>query len=139
VRNDNGERADVGETLIEILLTVVIVGLTFTALFSSLSGAGAAGNAQRNSVQADIVMRNYAEATKAAVESCVLGGTYTVAPPLPLPPRFTASTTVVGVVGASGVVAVGTCPPVATPQLLLLTVTTPLGSPLTMQIRVSTP
>lgn len=134
-----GERADVGETLIEVLLTVVIVGLTFTALFTSLASAGNAGNTQRNSVQADVVMRNYAEATKAAAQLCVAGGTYAVVYPPPLPAGFTVSVAVVGTVGVAGVVAPGTCPPVAVPQVLTLQVGRPLGSPMTMDIRVITP
>ncbi len=131
-------RQDVGETLIEILLTVVLVGMTFTALFSSLAMAGNAGNAQRNSVQADVVMRNFAEATKAAAQACVIGGTYTVVYPVPLPAGFAVSVTGTGAGTGAGVAS--TCPPVATPQLLTLKVTTPVaGLAPTMQIKVITP
>jgi type II secretory pathway pseudopilin PulG len=66
---------DVGDTLIEILLTIVIISLTVTALVSSLATTANAGTAQRNSVQADIALRNYAEAAKVAVQSCVVGAT----------------------------------------------------------------
>jgi hypothetical protein len=120
-------RRDIGETLIEILLTMVIIGLTVTALLASLTTAGNAGIAQRNSVKADVVMRNYAEATKAAVQGCVVGGTYTVVYPVPLPAGFA--------VGGAGTV----CPSVAAPQLLTLTVTGPSGLHATMQIKVATP
>src|SRR5215207_579605 len=99
-------RTDAGETLVEVLLTLVIVGLTFTALISSLAMAGNAGNSQRQSVQADVVMRNYAEATKAAVRTCVIGGTYTVTYPPPLPTGFSVTMVVVGTPGVNGVVAV---------------------------------
>lgn len=129
---------DSGETLIEIVMTVVIVGLTFTALFASLATAGTAANAQRNSVQADIIMRNYAEATKLAAQECIAGGIYTV-PSTPLPVGFSQSVAVVGVPGVAGVVAAGTCPPPSTPQLLTLKVTGPLGLQSTMQIKVGTP
>jgi type II secretory pathway pseudopilin PulG len=119
---------DAGETLIEIVVTIVIVGLTITALLSSLATVGNAGNAQRRSVQTDVVMRNYAEATKAATQTCVVGGTYTVVYPAPLPTGFTIS-------GAGT-----TCPTqVTVPQLLTLTVTGPFGPPTTMQIKVNTP
>ena len=119
---------DVGETLIEIVLTIVIVGLTISALLSSLATVGNASNAQRRSVQTDVVMRNYAEATKAATQTCVVGGTYTVVYPAPLPAGFTIS-------GAGSV-----CPmQVTVPQLLTLTVTGPFGPPTTMQIKVNTP
>lgn len=118
---------DVGETLTEILLTVVIIGLTVTALISSLATAGNAGNAQRSSVSADVVMRNYAEATKAAAKLCVDGATYTVA--YTPPPGFTVAATPIGAV----------CPSIQTTQLLQLTVTGPLGSREAMQIKVRTP
>gem|GEM_PF-3278170 len=119
---------DVGETLIEVVLTIVIVGLTIGALLSSLATVGNASNAQRRSVQTDVVMRNYAEATKAATQTCVVGGTYTVVYPAPLPTGFTVS-------GAGSA-----CPTqVTVSQLLTLTVTAPSGPPTTMQIKVNTP
>ena len=118
---------DVGETLIEILFTIVIIGLTFTSLFTSLATTGTAGNAQRISVQADIVMRNYAEAIKSATQTCVAGVPYTVSYPAP-PTGFSPSGT-----GS-------TCPsPAGATQLLTLTVAVPSGPPVTMQITVTTP
>lgn len=71
-------RGDRGETLVEILLTVIIVGLTVTALVSSLATVSNAGNSQRNSVRADVELRNYAEKTKLATQNCVAGAPYTV-------------------------------------------------------------
>jgi Tfp pilus assembly protein PilV len=121
------ERRDAGETLIEILFTVVITGLTITALIASLATAGNAGNVQRNSLRGDIVMRNYAEATKAAAQTCVAGATYTVV--YTPPTGFTSTTVPTGTV----------CPAVATPRLLQLVVTGPLGLRETMQVKVSTP
>jgi Tfp pilus assembly protein PilV len=121
-------RNDIGETLIEVVLTIVIIGLTVTALLASLATVGNASNAQRRSVQTDVVMRNYAEATKAATQGCVVGGTYTVVYPVPLPVGFTIS-------GAGSA-----CPAAVTSaQLLTLKVTGPTGPPTTMQIKVNTP
>ena len=119
-----GRRRDSGETLIEVLLTVVITGLTFTALIASLATAG---NAQRASVGSDVVIRNYAEATKAATQQCVAGAPYTVAfvPPTGFTVAAQPSTTV--------------CPPVSATQVLQLTVTGPQGFHETMQIKVRTP
>ncbi len=119
-------KGDIGETLVEILLTVVIIGLTITALISSLATVSNAGNAQRNSVQADVVMRNYAEATKAAVQGCVVGGTYTATYSAP---GFVLSVDPPG----------NTCPSSTTPKLLKLIVVGPTGLRQTMQIKVSTP
>ncbi len=120
-------RGDGGETLIEILLTIVIVGLTITALISSLATAGNAGNVQRISVQADVVMRNYAEATKAAAQKDCVVETDTYSVVYVAPPDFSAT-------GAGN-----DCPSALTPRLLTLTVTGPLGLEETMEVRVRTP
>ena len=122
-----GAKADIGETLIEIVVTIVIIGLTITALLSSLATVGNASNAQRKSIQTDLVMRNYAEATKLATQTCVVGGSYTVLYPT-LPTGFSVS-------GAGSA-----CPAqVTTPLLLTLSVQGPSGPPTTMQIKVNTP
>lgn len=118
---------DVGDTLLEILFAVVIIGLTVAALMSSLANAGNAANVQRNSVQVDLVMRNFAEATKSAVQNCVAGGTYTVT--YTPPAGFAASATPAG----------NQCPTVSTPVVLQLNVTAPLGLRQAMQIRIRTP
>ncbi|HEY4331209.1 MAG TPA: hypothetical protein VGM78_01515 [Ilumatobacteraceae bacterium] len=120
-------RRDVGETLIEIVLTVVIIGISITALISALATAGSAGTTQRISVESDTVMRNYAEATKAAARTCVVGGTYSV--------DFSAPT---GYVVGGGPVA-ATCPDVTSTQLLSLSVTGPTGVTAHMDMRVRSP
>jgi type II secretory pathway pseudopilin PulG len=133
-------RRDGGETLIEVLFTIVIVSITFSALFTGLATAGNASNLQRVSVQADTVMRNFAEATKSAAQSCVFPGTYTVVYPLPtqsLPAGFIA--TVSGTGAGTGVGVGSTCPSVTAPQLLTLSVKVPSGQTVTMQLKVSTP
>ncbi len=121
-------RRDSGETLVEILFTIVIMGLTVTALVSSLATTGNAGNAHRVSVQADVVLRNYAEAAKAAATQCASGQSLTVVYPTSLPSGFNAPT------GASGA-----CPPVGTTKTLTLTVIPPLGPVQTMDIEVRSP
>ena len=129
-------RGDGGETLVEVLFTIVIVSLTFTGLFASLATAGTAGNVQRTSVQADVVLRNYAEFTKAAAKDCVYPGTYTVTYPATLPTGFAISVTGTG----SGAVGLpSTCPAVTTPQKLTLKVTGPLSFEATMDVQVRTP
>ncbi|MBK5331808.1 MAG: hypothetical protein JJD93_07550 [Ilumatobacteraceae bacterium] len=121
-------RRDVGETLMEIVFTITIIGLTVTALLSGLATAGNAGNSQRIAVQADVYLRNYAEATKAAVQKCVDGvTTYSVTYQPPSGSGFAAS-------GAGSA-----CPVVTTTQLLTLTVTGPRGFHDDLGIRVRTP
>jgi hypothetical protein len=109
------------------MLTVMIIGVTVTALMSSLGNAGNAGNIQRNSVQTDVVMRNYAEATKFAAQACVPGGSYTVT--YTPPAGFTVATSP----------ATTSCPAVASTAVLTLNVSAPLGAHQTMQIRIRTP
>ena len=118
-------RTDIGETLIEIVFTIVIIGLTVTALLSSLATAGNAGNAQRTSVQADYVLRNYAAATKAATLSCIAGAGYSLS--------YTANA-LYPVSGAGTV-----CPPASAPQSLTLTVTGPRGYSDSVVVMVRTP
>lgn len=121
-------RKDVGETLMEIVLTITIIGLTVTALLAGLATAGNAGNAQRISVKADVYLRNYAEYTKAAVQQCLgAATTYTVTYQPPVGSGFALS-------GAGS-----TCPIAATTQLLTLTVTGPLGFHDDLAIKVRTP
>src|ERR1043165_7327663 len=119
-------RGDRGETLVEILFTVIIVGLTVTALVSSLATLSNAGNSQRNSVRADVVLRNYAEATKLATQNCVAGAAYTIT--YAAPTGYAVSNT-----GS------GTCPPAAAASVMTLTVDGPSGLHDTMDIRVRTP
>ena len=120
-------RGDIGETLVEILLTTVIIGLTVTALVSSLATVGNAGTAQRLSVRADVVMRDYAEATKEGVRDCQVGAAYAV--DYAAPADFDVAT----------VPGDNICPDVSTPEVLRLTVTGPGGVQKTMEIRVGTP
>jgi type II secretory pathway pseudopilin PulG len=118
---------DVGDTLVEILLTIVITGLTMTALLSSLANAGNAGNVQRTSVQADVVMRNYAEATKLAALSCTAGAAFVVA--YTPPPGYAVTATPAG----------SSCPDTVAGTVLRLAVVGPLGVRESMQIEVRTP
>jgi type II secretory pathway pseudopilin PulG len=120
-------RRDLGETLIEVVLTIIIISLTIVALISSLATVSNAGTAQRNGVQIDLTMRNYAEATKAAVQGCVEGSTYTVT--YLAPTGFTPTVLPTGNI----------CPLVSSPTLLQLTVIGPSGSHATMKLKVRTP
>ena len=121
------ERRDRGETLIEIVITVVITSITITALVSSLATTGAAGVAQRNRADADTVMRNYAEATKQGARSCVVGDTYLV--DYTVPAGYTAVAEPAGDV----------CPDASSVKRITLTVTDPTGVTDSMQIAIRTP
>lgn len=57
----------------EIVLTVMIIGITITALVSGLASVAGAGNAHRVGVESDTVLRNAAEALKSAARECTAG------------------------------------------------------------------
>ncbi len=118
---------DQGETLVETILTVVIIGVAVTALVAALATTASAGAAHRNNVVADTVMRNYAEATKAAARTCVTGQTYAVV--FQPPTGYTVSVAPTGTA----------CPTVLTTRLLTLSVTGPTKVAQTMAIRIRTP
>ena len=117
---------DRGDTLLEFVLTVVITAITVTALVSALATAGTAGQAQRNSVSTDTVMRNYAEASKAVARGCTAGAPFVV--PFDAP-GFKVATTPSPVL----------CPAPTTTQQLELSVTGPTGVKQVMSIKIRTP
>lgn len=118
---------DAGESLIEIVLTVVIIGVAITALVSGLATSASAGTTTRATVGADAVMRNFAESVKLAAASCTEGApiSVTFAPPS----GYTTTSTP----------AVPLCPPVTSTGRVTLDVTGPNGVVQTMQIVVRTP
>jgi len=62
-----------GESLVEILIAMVIIGLVVSAYFASYATASISSKAQRDLVTADAVLRNYAEAVKSAVRDPING------------------------------------------------------------------
>ena len=97
-----------GDTLLEIVIAIVLIGLVVGAYFATYSTQGSGSTAHRVLGTADGVLRSYAEATKSAVRAqCASSGpsTYTVSytPPTgytvnalngqPCPPRSTPATT----------------------------------------------
>jgi type II secretory pathway pseudopilin PulG len=69
-------------TMIEILIAIVLIGLTMGVLFASITMSSTGSNNQKNLAIADGLLRNYAEAAKTAVRtSCTVPGTFTVTAP----------------------------------------------------------
>jgi type II secretory pathway pseudopilin PulG len=120
--------SEAGETLVEIVLTIVLIGVTVGALVAGLATAAGASKQHRDLTTADTVMRSYAEATKEAVRGCQPNGSYVV--DYVPPSGFSVS-------GAGS-----TCPPVTgsgTTSTLTLIVADGDGSSTSMQIVVRTP
>jgi Tfp pilus assembly protein FimT len=58
---------DRGDTLVEILMAVVLIGIVFSAFVIAIAMGSTASSTHRTLVTADALLRDYAEATKAAV------------------------------------------------------------------------
>lgn len=70
-------RGQRGETLVEILITVVLIGVVFSALAIALATGSTTSNEHRNLVTADALLRDYAEAAKSAARAdCATSSTY---------------------------------------------------------------
>lgn len=126
-RLGSGRVRDRGESLLEIVITVMIVAVTVTALVAGLGSAASAGNAHRVGVQADTVMRNYAEAAKSAVRACTDGADWK--PDYSPPSGFEVSMSPEDT----------SCPSVKESRRIELSVVSPSGTREVMTIVVRTP
>jgi type II secretory pathway pseudopilin PulG len=61
-----------GETLIELVISIVILGITVTAIFSGISLSIETSDIHRKETNASIYLRDYAE----TIENAVAGGGY---------------------------------------------------------------
>ena len=68
-------RDERGDTLIEIIIALVIIGGVVSAFFAAYGTSATASSAHRDLVTADSVLRGYAEATKDAVRTCLKADT----------------------------------------------------------------
>lgn len=120
---------DAGESLVEIVMSLVLLGTVVAALMAGLATAARVSLIHRNSVTADTVMRSYAEQVKNAVRSqCATTTAFQYVLPLTPVDGFTPSQSPVP----------QTCPTAASNSILTLTVG---GKGLTksMQIEVRRP
>ncbi|MEP6661567.1 MAG: hypothetical protein ABJD24_16760 [Acidimicrobiales bacterium] len=123
------KRNDAGESLVEVVIAVVLLGSIFAALMAGLATAARASKTHRDVASIDNVLRDYAEATKIAVRSCVTGGSYVVQP-----------SDVPGSAGfsLSGLSPTNSCPAPTTTATMTLTVADSFRSR-SLQIVVRTP
>src|SRR5437016_3715398 len=123
---------EAGDSLVEIVLALVIIGVVIGAFVSTFSTGATASSAHRHLVTADAVLRDYAEQTKAeARDGCSSGSSFTMTYPAPGIPAGFSVDPPVGTTTA--------CPPETTVQRLDLKVTMPNGQQKAMSIEVRTP
>jgi type II secretory pathway pseudopilin PulG len=126
-------RSENGETLVEVIFSLVIMGLIFSAFLAAIATSSTASKTHRDLVTADAVLRNAAELTKRAVRhDCRSGPTYSATFPTP-PAGFTPPPNISN----------RACPPVTgsfdtqVPELTF-TVTMPEGQTRSLNVRVRT-
>ena len=121
-------RDDSGVTLVEIIIAIVVMSITVSALFAALATGTTASQRHRDVVTADAILRGYAEATKLAYRSHCSppSGSFSVSYSAPSGFSVNALTN-------------QTCPAVTTTQQVQLTVTLPNATTKPLFIRVRTP
>ena len=67
---------EVGDSLVEIVMALVIIGVVIGAFVATFSTGATASSAHKNLVTADVVLRNYAEAAKTAARRCSAGAPF---------------------------------------------------------------
>lgn len=123
---------EAGESLVEVLISLVVMGIIVSAFFTVIMTTTKSTTTQRDVVKADAVLRDYAETAKHVVrENCNSGNTatsFTVAlPPAQLPNGFS--------VGPASV----SCPSPTTVNMVEITATLPNGVEKQLSINVRTP
>jgi prepilin-type N-terminal cleavage/methylation domain-containing protein len=122
-----------GETLIEVLMAIVLIGAISSAYFFAESTHSRVSSLNKELVTADGVARSYAELAKATVRNgCTAGAPFSVSY---IPPtNFIVSTPPAGQPNRQ------ICPASAIqPQIIVLTVTTPSNVARTLSFEVRTP
>ena len=126
-------RGDAGETLIEVLISIVLVGAISSAYFFTATTQTKASASNRQLVQADAVARSYAELAKAAVRNGCTPDQLLSVDTSSFPSGYSATTPTSGP-GAR------LCPHSPTePQVIDLTVTTPNNATRKLSFEVLTP
>ena len=122
-------RSDAGETLLEIIIAIVVVGAVVSAYFATYSTAALGSTSHRNLVTADGILRSTAEAIKGAIRNdCATSTTYT-----------TVSTTIPANFSATVSPSTLNCPPATSTQPVTITVGLPNGTTKLLHIEVRSP
>jgi len=127
---------EAGDTLVEILVAIVVIGITAIGSFFAISVGATTSKAQRDYVLADTVLRNAAEAVKQDARiDCTIANPQplTIVYPSTLPANFTVTAT-----GPGPAFATATCPSIASVSPITITVTLPDGTKKTLDVDVRT-
>jgi hypothetical protein len=122
-------RSEAGETLLEIIMALVIVGLVVSAYFATYTTSALGSTSHRDLVTADGLLRGTAESIKGAIRhDCATSTTYTTTT-TSIPPGFTIPPPT----------ATQDCPPSTSTQPIEITVQLPNGATKELNIEVRSP
>jgi prepilin-type N-terminal cleavage/methylation domain-containing protein len=120
-----------GDTLVEILVAMVIIGVVMASFLGAITNAANASRTHRNLVTADAVLRDYAESTKqAARATCNAGNAGASFVPTYTPPPSSGIT----VPTPTGL----TCPSVTSVSTVVITANLPDGLQKSLSLDVRT-
>ncbi len=71
-------RADRGETLIELVISIAILGICVVAIGAGIIGTVMISTVHRDQADASTILHNYAEALQATTYSACAGSTYSL-------------------------------------------------------------
>jgi Tfp pilus assembly protein PilV len=120
-------RDESGETLAEIVIALVIIGLIVGSFFAAIATTATASRSHRDLVSADAALRNYAEAAKQAVRVTCLAN--------PAGTPFTVDSPGVTASAVGGF----TCPNESTAKRIDITATLPSGVHKSLSVVVRKP
>jgi type II secretory pathway pseudopilin PulG len=124
-------REEAGDTLVEVIIALIIIGVVVSSFFASIATTATASKTQRDFVTADAALRDYAEAAKqAARDTCTSSNTGQA---------FTVSYTPPAGSGISVVGAGQTCPSPTSVNTVTITATLLNNVQRSLKINVRTP
>jgi len=125
-------RTERGESLIEILVSIVVMGLVVSALLYASITTRNATKLHRDLVSADTTLRYHAEATKAAVRSACSGST---------PSTYAVTTSTIANFPVTISPSSGPCPQLTAtpPATVAITVTTTSLKQKTLNVGIQSP
>src|SRR4051794_14792034 len=77
----NPLRDERGETLVELLVTVIVIGIGLVAVVSALGSTVIASDAHQTRADAEVIVRDYSDAVKAKVAVPLADAAYVRCPP----------------------------------------------------------
>jgi hypothetical protein len=113
------KRDDVGETLLELVVTIAILGVCVVGIGAGIALSVKISAIHRDQATADAFLHNYAESLQTSYTPCAAPTTYTSG--LPAPSGFTTPSAAVSFWNGTGFASLPSCTPASDPGLQQVT------------------